>query len=121
MKFEYFTPNPDKNRGDLCCVRSICKGTEQAWEDVYPEYEATANERGVPINNIFIFEDYLYQRGWRIDESIKEGTTVEQYADNNKGVAILDLGDHASCLVDDVNYDMHDCGKDKIVTAWRKD
>lgn len=109
-----------------CVVRAICNATGKDYLEVYKDInilskdeKITKRKRGISNSRTGVykqtFKKYIEQTlGWKWHPLMKVGVGCTTHLDDNelpKGVLIVSLSKHLSCVKDGVLYDTYDCSR----------
>lgn len=109
-RWEYFNPNPvkDKRTGD-CVVRAICKATGFDWETVFAGLMIQACTLSDMPSANYVWGAYLYKHGYRrklIEQSERYIYTVNDFcADHPTGTYILCIDGHVVTVQEGKYFD----------------
>jgi hypothetical protein len=118
MKFVYSDGGRSKyfkasNVGD-CAIRAVCNATGKDYKEVYNEFKKLNNgqscRNGTPKN---VDKKYLKNIGW-IWHPInrKNGESCHLCSEDlPKGILVVQVSQHLTCVKDGVLYDTYDCSR----------
>lgn len=115
--FKYYNANYLNNKTVDCAIRSISLGTFKSWKKVYDELSENARNMGLMMDSSEAVENYLDKRYDRI--CFKDMTLGEFAKEYNKGIYIVSMIGHLTCVVQGNVYDIFDPSNRYIKCAWR--
>ena len=123
-----------QNAGD-CVVRAIANATGKDYKEIYDKlanrikaYSSQRNDKVAkylrrknkksPRNGVHkeIYTQYLKDIGWKFVPTMKIGSGCKVHLKSNelpKGVLIVSVSRHITCVKDGVLYDTYDCTRDE--------
>lgn len=118
--FEYFNPNPERERAGDCTVRAICKATDQTWEKVYAGVCAMGFMRHDMPSSNHVWGAYLQSLGWKRRPLFGDDYyTVNDFCEEHPaGTYILAMDGHVACVQDGRLFDTWDCGDQPLLYYW---
>ena len=122
MPYEYYQPNPKKQRVDDCAIRALCKVLSKEWGDVYSMLCSEGLHLcDIPTSNYVIgmvLRNYGYEQEM-MPSTCPACTTVFGFTVNHpKGKYVLITEDHAVAVVDGIYYDTFDCGEELAICYY---
>lgn len=123
-RWEYYNPNPVRNRVGDCTVRAISKALHQDWEKTY----AGLTFWGYCLSDMpsanYVWGAYLRRNGFErhiVDDHGKDVYTVTDFCnDNESGTYILAIDGHVVCVEDGYYYDTWDSGDEIPIYYWKR-
>ena len=115
--FRRSNANPLNNDTADCTVRAISTAQGKTWDETYRELSDLAQAQGVLFDNVRFIEDYLDSRYLRrCYNSLTVGELLEECP---KGVFLVTMKGHITCVKDGVLIDTFDC-RDRIMwCCWK--
>ena len=114
--FRRYNANPLGNDTADCTVRAISTAQGKTWDETYRELSELAQKQGVLLDNVEFIEDYLDSRYLRrCYNSLTVGEFLEECP---KGVFLVTMKSHISCIKDKVLIDTFDCRDRVLWCAW---
>ena len=99
-----------------CAVRAICNATDKDYKDVYNDLKRL--NKGVSCRNGTpkkLVKKYLTELGWRWHPTMTIGSGCTMHLTESelpKGVLIVQVSRHLTCVRNGVIYDTYDCSRD---------
>lgn len=115
--YRKYNANPLGNDTADCTVRAISTAQGKTWDETYRELSNLAQEQGVLFDNVEFIEDYLDTRYLRrCYNSLTVGEFLEECP---KGVFLVTMKNHITCVKNGVLIDTFDC-RDRIMwCCWK--
>lgn len=115
IHFKTFNPNPYTPKGKKhifgdCVIRAICAATGKDWYEVFDLLTEKGRKTGDFGNSRLVYHLVLEELGFLASaqkrEKGKKALTVKDFCENNqKGIYILRLAGHLTCVKDGICYD----------------
>ena len=114
--YKYHNQNPlGRNTAD-CVIRSISIAEGKTWDETYEELSHIAKHEGILLDDVNFVERYLDKRYKRACHYSK--TVGEFMEEHKKGIYLVTMPSHITCIVDGVLYDTFDCRDRRMWCAW---
>lgn len=125
MQFVQLNLNPRGRRAADCVIRAIMRATGKPWNVVFLELGAISLKECAMPNEKRVYEQYLNQLGFskRPMPRFPDRTryTVAEFAQANpKGVFVISVAKHLTCIVDAVLYDTWNCSYKSVGNFYSK-
>lgn len=122
--YQYYNPNPEKNRVGDCTVRAITKATGDTWDKTYIGLCAEGFAMcDMPSSNA-VWGEYLKSKGFErfiVPNTCPDCYTVADFCrDNPVGTYILALSSHVVCVKNGTYFDLWDSGDEIILYFWKR-
>lgn len=124
MPYEYFNPNPKKQRVDDCTIRALCKVTSKDWSDAYSMLCAEGLYLcDIPTSNYVLG---MVLRSYGFDQCAMPSiypscTKVSEFAyRHDSGSYVLVTEEHVVSLIDGIYYDTADSGDETILYYFKR-
>lgn len=117
----YKNKNPLGRQVNDCVIRAISLAEGRSWDDVYSELSKKAQEEGTLIDDVNFVEFYLNDRYKKMCYK-KKGLKISlnDFARQfNRGVYLVTMQGHITCVINGIIYDIWDCGLKEIWCAWK--
>ena len=117
-RFIYYNNNPDGKTQNDCVTRALCLGTGLKYplirKKLYHISRLLNCERLCVCCYKHLLDDiFKYKR------IVCDGLTVGEFADKYpKGIYIIRISGHLTCIIDNAVYDIWDCRDEFITDAW---
>ena len=125
MQFVKINLNPSGRKQGDCVCRAIAKASNFNWGVVYRALCAIGNQDFCMPNEKRAYEKYLNQLGFskrpmpRFPDNSRY--TVMEFANANpKGIFVISVANHLTCIVDGVLYDTWNCGGKSVGNFYSK-
>ena len=117
--------NPMGKRACDCVIRAVVKASNQTWTKVYDDLCLLGRAEFLMPNEKKTYEAYLKQIGFikRPMPRFPDNTryTIAEFAKANpKGVFIISVAKHLTCIVDGVLYDTWNCSYKSVGNYFTK-
>jgi hypothetical protein len=125
MNFININLNPSGRKSCDCVVRAIVRASGKSWLETYNRLcQLGMLEHAMP-NEKRVYEKHLEQIGFKKNKMPRfpDNTrfTVAEFAYSNpKGVFIISVAKHLTCVVDGVLYDTWNCGGKSVGNFYSK-
>lgn len=123
-KWQFYNPNPARNRVGDCTVRAISKALDQDWETTYAGLTAYGFMLCDMPNANHVWNAYLKSKGFKrhiIPNDLPDDYTVSDFCEENPhGTYILAIDGHVVCVIDGMYYDTWDSGGEIPIYYWAK-
>ena len=120
MKYEYYNPVDEKKS---CIYRAISKSVNRDYNLVKKEID-TLKDKLNTDDSVLVFETYLKQYNYIIDDTNKDRLITEVMYNGNNIVFCYDNDwYHMICIIDNTLYDKYDLDKLsnlKIIKIYKK-
>lgn len=120
MKYEYYNPVDEKKS---CIYRAISKSVNRDYNLVKKEID-TLKDKLNTDDSVLVFETYLKQYNYIIDDTNKDRLITEvMYSGNNIVFGYDKDWYHMICIIDNTLYDKYDLDKLsnlKIIKIYKK-
>jgi hypothetical protein len=114
--YKFYNANAKGRFTNDCVVRAISLAEDKTWNETYNELSEIAQINGIILDDVEFVEPFLdsrYKRACYRETYV--GDFIEQHP---KGVYLITMNGHITCVIDGVLYDTFDC-RDKIMwCAW---
>ena len=124
MNFERINLNPSGRKAADCVVRALMKATGKTWLQVFDDLAAAARENFCAPNEKRSYEPVLEKYGFKkhpmprfADNS--RYTVAEFAATNPKGVFVISVANHLTCVVDGTLFDTWNCGYKSVCNFYK--
>lgn len=115
--FEYYNANPLNNDISDCFIRATSLAEGLSWRQCQEKLSRLAREQGEMLDNVDFVENYLDNRYPRQCHYSK---TVGEFIDEHpRGIYLITMPDHITCVIDGVCYDTFNCLDRIMRCAWR--
>lgn len=121
VSFVYYNNNQLGKEEEDCVNRAIALASGYSYAEIQDKLYYISQLFECPYNCVCCYE-HLLNDVFHYDKVYCKGMTVEEFAKlHPKGIYILRMNGHCSCLIDNKIYDLWNC-KDEILTdVWRVD
>jgi len=123
--FRFHNENPKgKLRAQDCVIRALGYANN-GWNNVYKELCNIGYEIKDTFNSDDVFNEYLKRNNWiKMKQPRKSNNnkyTLKEFAqNNNKGIIIITVANHMTCIDDGIIIDTWDCGYKCVSNYWIK-
>lgn len=119
--WQYHNRNPLKREVNDCVIRAISLAQNRSWNEVYDELSEYAKEQGTLLDDVTFVEPYLNERYSKECYRCKScKLTLKDFAyTHKKGIYLVTMKGHITCVIDGVLYDTWDCSHRNIWCAWK--
>lgn len=120
--YKYLNVNPVGIEEEDCVTRAIKLATGRSYFEIRKKLQLTAElldceELCVCCYNHLLDCVFKFPR-----EEIKSGQTVAEFAkQHQRGVYLVRIDGHLTCIINGCIYDLWNCGNRKATHAWRCD
>ena len=108
--FRYYNANPFGRNVSDCAVRAISLATNKTWDETYRELSEFARREGITFSEIEFLNNYLEECFERVYLDRRKIRTVQDFLDLNlRGIYLITMPDHITCVIDSTIYDTFNC------------
>lgn len=124
-RHSYKNVNPAKHEVGDCVIRAIACATDTSWLEVFDELTRRARETFSVPNWKDIYEPFLDEKYERVPVMYKVGGKNKRHTARSlakidpKGVYIIRVAHHMTCLYESINYDLWDAGDMSAYIIWK--
>lgn len=118
-KFKYYNNNPKGIHTEDCVTRAITLASGLPYRKIRHKLELIADLYECEELCMCCYKMYIEQilRGIPV---MADDMTIGEFADKYpRGIYLVRVDGHLSCVIDNVCYDIFDCRDMKITDAWR--
>lgn len=114
----YDNVNPEHKEINDCVCRAISLASGMPYEEVEEKLFFSAKlldcEKLCVCCYSFLLDDYF-----KFKRVYAEGMTINEFADYHpRGIYIVRVNQHLSCIIDGFIHDIWDCGEEIITDSW---
>lgn len=121
MHFKFLNLNPKNKKVSDCTVRAFALAHGIGWYEAYDILTAYAREECIVIDDVNFIDDFLSKRyDYKCYKCSNINIKVGEVADiHNRGVFLITMAGHITCLIDGVIYDTWDPRNRYVWTIWQ--
>lgn len=120
MAYKYLNMNPKGRKVSDCTVRAFALAHDISWYKAYDILSEYAREECIVIDDTSFIDDFLSERYdyacYKYDD--KDITVRELTYIYNKGVYLITMDGHITCMINGTIFDIWDCRNRKAWTIW---
>lgn len=120
MPYKYLNMNPKGRKVSDCTVRAFALAHDISWYESYDILSEYAREQCIVIDDTSFIDDFLSERYdyacYKYDE--EEVTVRELTYMYNKGVYLITMDGHITCMINGTIFDIWDCREREAWTIW---
>ena len=114
--YKFYNANARGRFTNDCVIRAISLAEDKTWNETYDELSEIAQRNGIILDDVQFVEPLLDSRYERM--CFNETYVGEFIEEHPKGVYLITMKGHITCVIDGVLYDTFDC-RDRIMwCAW---
>ena len=114
--YKFYNANAKGRFTNDCVIRAISLAEDKTWNETYDELSEIAQRNGIILDDVQFVEPLLDSRYERM--CFNETYVGEFIEEHPKGVYLITMKGHITCVIDGVLYDTFDC-RDRIMwCAW---
>lgn len=107
--YKYYNANPRGRNVDDCTVRAISLATNRSWDTTYEELSYFAQKEAIMPNEVDYIDKYLEKRYPKLCGCRGKYYLLKDFLkDNPRGVYLITMSGHITCVIDGVVYDTFD-------------
>lgn len=115
--YRFFNANERGHFVNDCVVRAISIAENKPWSKTFNELSSIAQSEGILIDDTEFVDRYLRKKYPRV---YAKGMSVGDFAKTHKkGVYLVTMEGHISCIIDGYIYDTFDCSSYKIWEVYK--
>lgn len=123
--YQYYNPNPLKQRVGDCTIRAITKATGKSWDEVYISLALQGYIMANMPDANAVWGAYLKRIGFRrgiVPEICPDCYSIKDFCtDHPVGTFILALSGHVVAVKDGDYFDAWDSGEEIPIYYWYKE
>lgn len=117
----YHNQNPLKREVSDCVVRAISLAEDESWDKTYSRLSQIARMNGTLLDDVSFVEPYLNSKYEKVcywcDKCNK--TVSDIASEYNKGIYLVTMKGHITCIIDGTLYDTWDCRDKTMWCVWK--
>ena len=117
--YKFYNANARGRFTNDCVIRAISLAEDKTWNETYDELSEIAQRNGIILDDVQFVEPLLDSRYERM--CFNETYVGEFIEEHPKGVYLITMKGHITCVINGVLYDTFDCRDRVMWCAWRVD
>ena len=114
--YKFYNANARGRFTNDCVIRAISLAEDKTWNETYDELSEIAQRNGIILDDVQFVEPLLDSRYERM--CFNETYVGEFIEEHPKGVYLITMKGHITCVIDGVLYDTFDCRDRVMWCAW---
>lgn len=116
-----YNANPLGRNINDCVVRSVSLAENKSWDNTYGKLSTIARLQGRLLDEVLFVEPYLNKNYVIVCERCKDcKMTIGEFAKLfDKGIYLVTMQGHITCIIDGDIYDTFDCSDRFLWCAWQ--
>ena len=114
--YKFYNANAKGRFTNDCVIRAISLAEDKTWNETYDELSEIAQRNGIILDDVQFVEPLLDSRYERM--CFREKYVGEFIEEHPKGVYLITMKGHITCVINGVLYDTFDCRDRVMWCAW---